>query len=105
MPFTARVVVITAFSIALASMSLVQAYAVPSSLQNFDYRRRDLSVRIIEETSTHTIQPSSASGSKLNKRDDDFLSQMGLFNNYYKQVYTNSDNLRTQNYSVPRACR
>lgn len=95
MPSTARVVILAAVSIALVSMSTVQAYAVPP-LRNVDYRRRDLNVRIIEETSTHAVQPASIvdSGSKLNKRDSDFVSQLGLFNNYYKQVNTNSDNIR-----------
>lgn len=100
MPSTARIVSLAAVSIALVSMCSVQAYAVPSSL-NFDYRRRNLNVRIIEDISTHTIKPQYVeSDPKLNKRDADFLSQMGLFNSYYKQVNTNGDNLRT--YTHPK---
>jgi len=96
MTFTIRVVVLAAASIALVSMSTVQAYAIPASVRNIDYRRRDLSVRIIEETSTHSVQPSSIVGSstELNQRDSDFFNQIGLFNSYYKQINVNNNNLQ-----------
>lgn len=96
MTFTVRIVVLAAVSIALVSISTVQGYAIPASIRNVDYRRRDLNVHIIEETSTHNVQPSSTVESRtgLNQRDSDFLNQLGLFNSYYKQINVNNNNLR-----------
>jgi hypothetical protein len=92
MLFTARVVCLTAASFALVSISTVHGYAIPESLRNIDYRRHDLNVRIIEETSKRTVQ-TSGPPSDLNQRDSDYVGQIGLINNYYKQANINSNNL------------
>jgi hypothetical protein len=96
MPSTVRAILFAAASFALVSMTAVQAYAIPEPLRNIDYRRRDLNVRIIEETSTHTVQtpPAVVPSSDLNRRDSDIINQLGVLNNYYKQININRDNIR-----------
>jgi hypothetical protein len=94
MPSIPRGVVV--IMIALASATAIQAYVIPEPLRSVDYRRHDLNVRIIEETSTHTVQTSSAAGSasELNGRDSDFLSQLSILSNYVTQANVNSKNMR-----------
>ena len=97
MPSVFRAVTVAAV-FALASITVVHAYVIPGPARNVDYRRRDLNVRIIEETSAHTVRTSlaagPATGSDVDGQDSDFLNKLDLFNKYVKQADTNGDNIR-----------
>ena len=95
MPFTVRISVLAAGFLALASISVVRAYAIPDALSGVDYRRRNLNVRIIEESSTHTVHTSLPVGPapRIGQRKTDYDSKLELFNKYYTQVNINNNNL------------